>query len=93
VFGRRTQRTQLVDGRARKTIGPCKPMHAWNVLIRDHHVGYVSCDDLEENRRTLSEMLTCSSALAGRLPAVGGFYLPVRYVADLVAESCMSSIA
>lgn len=55
VFGRRTQRTQLVEGRARKTIGHRKPMHAWNVLIRDHHVGYISWDDFEENRKMLSE--------------------------------------
>jgi DNA invertase Pin-like site-specific DNA recombinase len=55
VFGRRTQRTRLVDGRARKTIGHRKPMQAWNVLIRDHHVGYITWDDFEENLRMLSE--------------------------------------
>jgi DNA invertase Pin-like site-specific DNA recombinase len=55
VFGRRTQRTRLVDGRARKTIGHRKPMQAWSVLIRDHHSGYITWDDFEENLRMLSE--------------------------------------
>jgi DNA invertase Pin-like site-specific DNA recombinase len=55
VFGRRTQRTQLVDGRARKTIGHRKPRQAWNVLIPNHHAGYISWDAFEENLRMLSE--------------------------------------
>jgi DNA invertase Pin-like site-specific DNA recombinase len=32
VFGRTTQRTYIVDGRARKTTGHTKPMPLWNVL-------------------------------------------------------------
>jgi hypothetical protein len=31
VFGRTTNRTIVVDGRARKTTGHSKPMSAWNV--------------------------------------------------------------
>jgi hypothetical protein len=31
VFGRTTQRTQVIDGRARKSMGHHKPMEAWNV--------------------------------------------------------------
>src|SRR6476646_850822 len=42
VFGRTTQRTSILDGRARKTTGHTKPITAWNVLIRDHHPGYIS---------------------------------------------------
>jgi hypothetical protein len=42
VFGRTTQRTRIVDGRARKTTGHSKPMTSWNVLIRGHHPGYIS---------------------------------------------------
>jgi hypothetical protein len=37
VFGRTTQRTHVVDGRARRTTSHSKPMTAWNVLLRDHH--------------------------------------------------------
>lgn len=41
VYGRREVRTQIVDGRARKSKGRRKPRSAWSVLIRDHHPGYV----------------------------------------------------
>ena len=37
VFGRTGQRTAVVDGRVRKTIGHNKPISSWNLLIRDHH--------------------------------------------------------
>jgi Recombinase/Recombinase zinc beta ribbon domain len=55
VFGRTTQRTQLIDGRARKSMGHPKPMEAWNVLIRDHHPGYISWEQFEANQKMLSE--------------------------------------
>lgn len=55
VFGRTTQRTRIVDGRARKTTGHSKPMNAWNVLIRDHHPGYISWEQYEANQKLISE--------------------------------------
>jgi DNA invertase Pin-like site-specific DNA recombinase len=55
VFGRTGQRTQVVDGRARKTNGHNKPMHAWNVLLRDHHPGYISWSEFEENQQMIAE--------------------------------------
>jgi DNA invertase Pin-like site-specific DNA recombinase len=55
VFGRTTQRTQVVDGRARKSMGHHKPMEAWNVLIRNHHPGYISWEQFETNQKMLSE--------------------------------------
>lgn len=94
MFGRRTQRTQLVDGRARKTIGPRKPVHAWNVPIRDHHVGYVSWDDFEENRRMLSENAYMQQR-ACRKASRGGRALLTGLVrcGGCGQISCMSSIA
>jgi DNA invertase Pin-like site-specific DNA recombinase len=55
VFGRTTQRTQVVDGRARRTTGHSKPMTAWNVLLQDHHPGYISWEQFEENQKLISE--------------------------------------
>lgn len=55
VFGRRGDRTRVVDGRARKTSGHHKPMAAWNVLLRDHHPSYISWEEFEENQRMLAE--------------------------------------
>jgi hypothetical protein len=55
VFGRTTQRTRIVDGRARKTTGHTKPMTGSNVLLRDHHPGYISWERYEANQKLISE--------------------------------------
>jgi DNA invertase Pin-like site-specific DNA recombinase len=55
VFGRTGQRIHVVDGRARKTNGHNKPMHTWNVLLRNHHPGYISWSEFEENQRMIDE--------------------------------------
>lgn len=55
VFGRTGQRTRVVDGRARKTEGHRKSMDAWNVLLRDHHPGYIPWEEFEENQKMISE--------------------------------------
>ncbi|MBA3278673.1 MAG: recombinase family protein [Geodermatophilaceae bacterium] len=55
VFGRTSQRTRVVDGRARKTEGHSKPRAAWNVLLRDQHPGYISWEQFEANQQLISE--------------------------------------
>ena len=50
VFGRTTQRTRIVDGRARKTTGHTKSMTGWNVLLRDHHPGYIRGSSTRQTR-------------------------------------------
>lgn len=55
AFGRKGQRTRVVDGRARKVSGFDKPMEEWNVLIKDHHPGYISWREYEENQKLLLE--------------------------------------
>jgi hypothetical protein len=55
VFGRTTQRTRIVDGRARKTTGHTKPMTSWSVLIRDLHPDYISWEQYEANQKLISE--------------------------------------
>jgi DNA invertase Pin-like site-specific DNA recombinase len=55
VFGRRTQRILVVDGRARKTEGHLKPLESWNVLLRNHHAGYISWEEFEDNQKMLAE--------------------------------------
>lgn len=55
VFGRHGQRTRVVDGRAMKTEGHRKPIEAWNVLLRDHHPGFISWEQFEENQSMISE--------------------------------------
>ena len=55
AFGRRGERTRIVDGRAVKTTGHNKAITEWNVLIRDHHEGYIDWARFEENQRMLLE--------------------------------------
>jgi excisionase family DNA binding protein len=55
VFGRTTNRTKVIEGRARKSTGHKKPMQAWSVLLKDHHPGYISWTEFEANQQTLSE--------------------------------------
>ena len=55
AFGRRAQRTRIVDGRARKATGVRKPRDEWNVLLRDNHQGYISWREYEENHKLLTE--------------------------------------
>lgn len=55
VFGRTTQRTEVIDGRARKSVGHQKSLEAWNVLIRDHHPGYIPWEQFEANQKMLNE--------------------------------------
>lgn len=55
AFGRRAQRTRIVDGRARKVSGFDKSREEWNVLLRDNHRGYISWQDYEDNQKLLLE--------------------------------------
>jgi hypothetical protein len=55
AFGRSTQRTRVVDGRARKVSGFGKPREEWNVLLNDNHPGYISWQDYEYNQKLLLE--------------------------------------
>ncbi len=55
AFGRRAQRTRIVDGRARKATGVRKPRDEWSVLLRDNHKGYISWREYEENHKLLAE--------------------------------------
>ena len=55
AFGRRAQRTLIVDGRARKANGLRKPREEWSVLLRDNHRGYITWREYEENHKLLAE--------------------------------------
>ena len=55
AYGRRAQRTKIVDGRARKVSGFDKPRDQWNVLLRDSHAGYIDWQEYEDNQKLLLE--------------------------------------
>lgn len=54
VYGKSEKRTTIVDGRARKSYGHGKPFEQWEVMIRDHHEGYVEWSEFERNQKLLA---------------------------------------
>lgn len=55
TFGKTENRTRIIDGRVHRTSGHKKPRQRWSVLLRDHHEGYISWAEYEDNQRMLSE--------------------------------------
>ena len=55
AFGKTEARIRVVGGRARKTIGHSKPVENWAVLIRDHHPGYITWEQYEQNQALLAD--------------------------------------
>jgi len=58
VFGRTGSRTVIEDGRKRVIQGLRKPREDWDVLILDHHDGYISWDTYERNQRLIADNAT-----------------------------------
>jgi hypothetical protein len=40
-------------------------MAGWNVLLRDHHPGYISWEQYEASQKLISETLICSAGPSG----------------------------
>src|SRR6266852_737128 len=41
AYGKSENRTEIVDGRARKTYGHYRPLGECEILLKDHHQGYI----------------------------------------------------
>jgi hypothetical protein len=61
AFGKTCVRTEVVNGRARRTQGHAKPRDEWMVLIRDHHPGYISWEEYERNQMLIADNLHIKS--------------------------------
>lgn len=53
-YGKSGKRTELVDGRMRKSYKHPKPVEEWEVMLRDHHAGYIDWEEFERNQRQLA---------------------------------------
>jgi hypothetical protein len=53
VYGRRRRRTVIVDGRARKTDGHEVPREQWEVVIQNHHPGYIDWETYLANQKQI----------------------------------------
>lgn len=54
VYGKSEKRTAIVDGRARRSYGHGKPMGTWEVMIKDHHEGYIDWAEYERNQKQIA---------------------------------------
>lgn len=71
VFGKTENRTRIVDGRAKRTSGHNKPMDRWEVLIQNHHAGYIDWQRYLRNVAMLEENAYMKPE-TGRKAARGG---------------------
>jgi DNA invertase Pin-like site-specific DNA recombinase len=58
VFGRREERTALVDGELRRRRVTMLPQEMWKACIPDRHPAYISWDEYMANQRKLNENRT-----------------------------------
>jgi hypothetical protein len=54
VYGKSEKRTSFVEGRARRSYGHGKPIGTWEVMIKDHHEGYIGWAEYERNQKQLA---------------------------------------
>jgi hypothetical protein len=54
LAARTTGSTAIVNGRAQKTYGPGKPFDEWEVVLKDHHEGYIDWAEFERNQKQLA---------------------------------------
>jgi excisionase family DNA binding protein len=61
AYGQREARTTVRDGRAHTSQGHRKPLEQWQVLIQDHHPGYISWSEYLHNQKVLEANIAMSS--------------------------------
>jgi hypothetical protein len=54
AYGKGEKRTEIIDGRARTSYGHSKPLEEWEVLLKDHHEGYIDWAEFERNQKQLA---------------------------------------
>ena len=54
AYGKTVNRTEIVDGRARKTYGHHRPLQDCEILLKDHHEGYLDWEEFERNQKQLA---------------------------------------
>jgi hypothetical protein len=65
VWGRKHTRTSIVDGRARKTRGYARPQDQWEVVIPDHHEGYITWEEFMRNQEQIRSNAGWNARMGG----------------------------
>jgi excisionase family DNA binding protein len=78
VFGRTGSRVRFEEGRKVITRGVTRRRDAWEVLIRDHHDGYISWEEYERNQRIIAGNANMKGAMVpGSVRNGGGLLVGV----------------
>jgi len=64
AFGRTASRVSVENGRKRVRRGVHRPMAEWDVLIKEHHEGYITWDEFERNQRVIANNATGKGSAA-----------------------------
>jgi hypothetical protein len=72
VFGRTGSRVRLEADRKVITRGVARGRDEWEVLIRDHHEGYISWEEYERNQKTIAGNANMKGAMVPRSVRNGG---------------------
>jgi hypothetical protein len=70
AYGKGEKRTEIVDGRARTSYRHRKPLEEWEVLLKDHHEGYIDWAEFERNQKQLA--VNAYSIVGGAKSGRGG---------------------
>ncbi|KAI5911886.1 recombinase family protein [Azoarcus sp. PA01] len=54
AYGKSGKQTAIVEGRARKSYKHRKPFEEWDVLLKEHHEGYIDWTEFERNQKQLA---------------------------------------
>jgi DNA invertase Pin-like site-specific DNA recombinase len=76
AYGRKTGRVTIENGRRRSGQSWHRHWGDWEVLIRDHHDGYIGWADYERNQRLMTENANGKSYLGRGSPRRGEALLP-----------------
>jgi DNA invertase Pin-like site-specific DNA recombinase len=64
AFGRTTSKVSVEHGRKRVRRGVHRPMTEWDVLIKDHHAGYITWEEFERNQGVIANNATGKGSAA-----------------------------
>ena len=54
AYGKTGRKTEIRDGRAHVSYKHRKPVEEWDVVLKDHHEGYIEWDEYERNQAQLA---------------------------------------
>jgi len=54
AYGKSEKKTKVINGRAHKSYGHAKPIEQWDILLKNHHEGYITWEEFERNQEQLA---------------------------------------